>query len=393
MRLYSPEFTDDPHSAYAEMRGIHGELAPVEVASGVPATLVTGYHAARHIFGNPAHFPADPRLWQSTIPAGCPALPMMQWRPNAIRSAGEEHSRYRNAITASLDHIDLHALRHTVERTAVSLINEFCKAGAADLLSDYALPLTIEAFDAVLGLSPEAGDETYAAMMLRRGAVDTPASDRAEEMLVAAMRKVLAGKRITPAADVASQLLRRATELSEEEMAHQLVMLYLRGAEPTWNLIANTLLSMLTDDGFGGDLLGGGLLVRDAIDEVLFTDPPVANACISYPRQPQIVGEVWLPEHRPVIVSLAACNTDPAVAGDRKGNRSHLAWGGGPHVCPGQAPATVIVEVALEQLLDALPDIALSVPATQLRWRPDPFHRALTALPVTFASAPPLPVV
>ncbi|MET9491217.1 hypothetical protein [Nocardia sp. NPDC006630] len=283
-------------------------------------------------------------------------------------------------------------MRDTVERTAVALINRFCQAGTADLLNDYAIPLTAEALDAVLGLAPDAGDEAYAAMMMLRSAVDTPTADQANEILLATMRKVLADKRSTPDADVASRLA-QATELSEDERAHQAAMVYLQAAEPTWNLITNTLLSMLTDDGFGGDLLGGGLLVRDAIDEVLFSDPPVANACISYPRQPQIIGEVWLPEHQPVIISLAACNTDPAVAGDRKGNRSHLAWGAGPHACPGRAAATVIVEVALDQLLDALPDIALSVPAPELRWRRDPFHRALSALPVTFPSSPPLPVV
>ncbi|WP_330180972.1 cytochrome P450 [Nocardia sp. NBC_01503] len=373
------------------MRSAHGDLVPVEVAPGVAATLVTGYYAARHILGNPAGFPADPRPGQSDAPTGCPALSLMRWQPNALRAAGDADAVYRNAIAASLDRIDLYALRNTVEHTAVALINRFCEAGTADLLGDYAIPLTVEALEAVLGLSIESGDEAYTAIMLRRDAVDAAAAAQADELLVTVLREVLAAKRVAPAADVASRLLEHATELSDEELAHQAAMLYLTGSEPTWNLIANTLLSMLTDDGFGGELLGGGLSVRDAIDEVLFTDPPIANACISYPRQPQIIGEVWLPEHQPVIISLAACNTDPAVTGDRKGNRSHLAWGAGPRMCPGQAAASVIVEVALDQLLDALPDISLSVDPQQLRWRPDPFHRALTQLPVTFLPAPPLP--
>lgn len=88
------------------------------------------------------------------------------------------------------------------------------------------------------------------------------------------------------------------------------------------------MLLILTDDRFGGELLGGSLSIRDAIDEVLFTDPPRENSCFSYPPQPQIVGGVWLPAHQPVLIGLAACNNDPeAVTGDRQDNRSHLASG------------------------------------------------------------------
>jgi cytochrome P450 len=82
---------------------------------------------------------------------------------------------------------------------------------------------------------------------------------------------------------------------------------------------------------------------------------------------------------------MAACNADPAVqAADVTGNRSHLAFGAGPHACPARNQGTDIAGDCVDQLLDALPDIRLSVPASELRWRPGPFHRALQELPVTF---------
>ncbi|MGW4843109.1 cytochrome P450 [Nocardia brasiliensis] len=391
--LYSSVFAADPHSAYRDMRHRHGPLIPVEIAPGVPATLVTSYHAALQVFGDPVHFPADPRLWQARVPADCPALPLLEWRPDALRATGEEHARYRHTTIAALARIDPYALRGTVERIAVSLLNGFCETGSADLLSQYAMPLTFEVFDVLLGFTAEVGKQAQAAMLSLCTARDAVAIEQGNRMLLAAMRDSVTTKRQEPTADVTSWLLDSSAELDEDEVIQQLAMLYATGTEPTWNLIANTLLLMMTDDRFGGELLGGVLSIRDAIDEVLFTDPPIANWCISYPPQPQIIGDVLLPEHQPVLVSLTACNNDPAVGGDRTGNRSHLAWGAGAHQCPARSVATAIVQEALDQLLDALPDLELAVPATELRWRPSPFHRGPTAVPALFPPTQRLPFI
>ncbi|WP_280423547.1 hypothetical protein [Nocardia carnea] len=40
-----------------------------------------------------------------------------------------------------------------------------------------------------------------------------------------------------------------------------------------------------------------------------------------------------------------------------------------------------------------LPKLELAVPASELQWRPGPIQRALAALPVTFRSAPALPIL
>ncbi|MGW4720692.1 cytochrome P450, partial [Nocardia sp. NPDC004260] len=116
--LFANEFAADPHSAYREMRERFGSLAPVELAPGVPATLVLGYHTAVRILNDPDHFPADPRTWQQDIAADCPVLPMMQWRPNALCNTGAEHARYRQANVAGLAKVDLYGLHDTVAQLA-----------------------------------------------------------------------------------------------------------------------------------------------------------------------------------------------------------------------------------------------------------------------------------
>ncbi len=385
--LYSPEFAADPHRAYRDMRARYGSLAPVELAPGVPATLVLSYRTAVHILHDPQHFPADPRTWQSKVSADCSVLPVLEWRPNAMRSAGAEHARYREANTAAINAVDLHALHATVERIAVPLINTFCTAGSAELVSQYAFPLAFEVINVLLGCPPEIGQEVAAATAAVFDGVDAEVGNR---MLSAALLRLLELKRAEPGEDITTRLLQHPAQLDDAEVIHQLVVLYGAGIEPLQNLIINSLVLILSDDRFGGNVLGGSLSTRDALDEVLFADPPMANFSVTYPRQPILIDDVWLPAHHPVVISFAACNNDPAISAEnRNGNRSHLAWGAGPHACPARSPAYLIAQDAIDQLLDALPELRPAVPVPELTWRPGPFHRALTALPVVFPATPP----
>lgn len=87
-----------------------------------------------------------------------------------------------------------------------------------------------------------------------------------------------------------------------------------------------------------------------------------------------------------VLISIAAANTDPALSASRQqlSKRAHLAWSAGPHACPAKDTSQLIGVVAIEKLLNQLPDIELAVPESSLTWRPGPFNRGLTALPARF---------
>ncbi|MEU1980917.1 cytochrome P450 [Nocardia sp. NPDC019395] len=388
--LYAPEFADDPHSAYRAMRKQYGALAPVEVAPGVPATLVIGYYTAVRIFNDPDHFPADPRIWQRDIPSDCPVLPLMQWRPNARRNDGSAHARYRHAIVAGLGEVDPYRLHETVAQVAVPLINSFCRDGSADLIRQYAFPLTFAVLNAVLGCPTEIAQRAAAGMaaMFEGVGAEVGAKELMESLL-----ELVELKRVEPGDDVTTRIMRHPSELTEPEIVNQVATLYGAGIEPLQNLIVNSLRLMLTDEQFGDSALDGSMSTRDALDEVLFNDPPMANFCFTFPRQPILIEGAWLPAHQPVVVSLAACNTDPVIGTNQlAGNRAHLAFGGGPHVCPASSLAYLIAQDAIDQLLDGLPEIRLGVPAADLTWRTGAFHRALTDLPVVFPPSPPLSV-
>ncbi|MCM2388791.1 cytochrome P450 [Streptomyces sp. CWNU-1] len=381
--LHGAEFAADPHAAYARMRFAYGSLVPVELHPGVPATLVIGYRAALRILNDPVGFPADPRGWQSTVPADCPILPMIEWRPNALRSSGPEHARYRAATTAALSGEDLHALNRQVEDIAGRLLGEISPLGHADLLAQYAFPLVFQTLNTLLGCPPQIGQRVAQGMAAIFEGID---AQHGNQILTAALDELITLKQRRPSDDVTSRLLAHEAGLDRIEMIHQLVTLYGAGIEPQTNLITNTVRLMLTDPRFSGDVLSGSLTAIDALDETLYTDPPMANYCLSYPPRPVEVEGQLLPAHQPVVISMAAASNDPSIADDdRARNRAHLAWSTGPHTCPARAAGYLIAQTAIQHLCDVLPDLRLAIPAHQLTWRPGPFHRALTALPVTFS--------
>ncbi|MFE3987846.1 cytochrome P450 [Nocardia tengchongensis] len=401
--MYSAAFAADPHSTYERWRTEYGSLVPVELAPGVPATLVIGYATALRILNDPDRFPADPRRWQASVPSGCPVLPMMEWRPNALRSTGYEHKRYRQVNVTALDTVDLHGLHAVVEQFAVPLVNTFCRGTSggrgeryavahAELLGQYIRPLVYRVLAFVLGLDPDTNELVSSGMAAMFDAAED--ANAGSALLVEALDEHIRRKQARPGADVTSQLI-RAGDLSTDELIHQLVTLHAAGSEPLAHLISNTLLLMMTDERFAGGLLSGSLSTRDALDDVLFTNPPMANYCISYPPQSILIDGVWLPAHQPVVISMAGCNNDPAIRSDlydRSGNRSHLAWGAGPHQCPARQLSYQVAADAIDYLLDVLPEIDIAVAPGDLVWRRGPFHRALESLPVRFPESVPLPL-
>ncbi|MEV0111117.1 cytochrome P450 [Nocardia sp. NPDC050799] len=385
--LYTVEFAADPARFFREWRAEFGSLVPVELAPGVPATLVMGHEDALHVLQNPERFPATPSERQKNVGVECPVLPLLASAPTPARTSGVEHARFRGAHMAVLGRVDQHAVQADVERDAVALINGFWHRGEAELCAQFVAPLVLGAVNRLVGVPEELAGEVAHTVPALADTVDIAAAVAGRRMLESLLAQVVADKTTGPASDMASWLLAHDAGLSEAEAVAQLLLIYEMAVEPTIGLITNAVALMLTDDRMDA-ALGGSLSTRDLLDAVLFDNPPLAQWCVRYPQVPQLIGNVWLPAHQPVVIGLGACHRDPAIArGDRRGNRSHVAFGAGPHACPASDLPRLIATVAIDQLMDAIPDMR---PVGELVWRASPFHRILTAVPVTFTPARPL---
>jgi hypothetical protein len=71
-----------------------------------------------------------------------------------------------------------------------------------------------------------------------------------------------------------------------------------------------------------------------------------------------------------------------------QGNRSHLAFGSGPHECPGQDIGRAIADVGVDALLMRLPDLRLDCAEEELRWTESIASQHLVELPVRFTPRP-----
>ncbi|WP_411144347.1 cytochrome P450 [Streptomyces sp. x-80] len=384
--LHGSEFAAAPEAFYENMRQ-YGAGAPVELAPGVEATLVTDYAAALHVLQNPDAFARDSRRWRAwnegRIPVDSPVLPMMAYRPNCLFSDGAEHMRLRQAVTDSLARVDTHRLSRHVDRVATYLISQFSGRGRADLVADYAQLLPLLVFNDLFGCPAEIGDRLVFGIS---GIFDGIDAEKANEVLTEALLELVALKRATPGEDITSWLMQHQSRLTDEEMIHQLVTLIAAGTEPTQHIITSALRLLLIDEKYAGGPHSAGLLVDDAINDVLWNSPPIANYAVHYPVQDVDLFGSGLRAGDPVLVSFAAANTDPNLSVGRQtlSKRAHLAWGAGAHACPAKDPALLISVLAIEKLLNSLPDIDLATPAENLTWRPGPFHRALDALPARF---------
>lgn len=386
--LYGPEFAANPQAFYDKMRQ-HGPAAPVELAPGVRATLVTDYSAALKILQHPDAFTRDSRRWKALqegeVAPDNPVLGMMAYRPNVLFTDGAEHARLRQAVTDSLARLDAYRVSRHVERVSTYLVDQFARRGSVDLLGEYAKVLTFLVFNELFGCSAEVGDRLISGFTGIFDGVDAEAANRE---LAESLIQLVAHKRAEPGDDLTSWLMEHPAKLSDEEMVHQVTIMLGAGIEAERNLIANGLLLILSDERYFGGLYSGGLLVEDALNEVLWNSPPIANYATHFPLQDVDLGGVTLPARQPVLISFAAANTDPALSSSRQmlSTRAHLAWGSGPHACPIKDSASLIAVVAIEKLLNQLPDIELAVPADELQWRPGPFHRALSELPARFTA-------
>ena len=392
LALYGAGFAADPHGHYRSLRA-QGPLARVRIAPDVDALLVTDYHAAVDLLRDTETFTKDPRAWQAGVPADSPVLPALGYRPTAAFTDGAVHARYRDAINDTLALIEPHLLRAEVARVAQRLIAAFSAAGTGDLISQYARRLPLHVFTASFGVAPQ---DTERVVRGIGGMMDSDGDAAAAyEDLVGVVTGLVAARRARPGRDLTTYLLEHPAGLDDDEAVRQITLIMSAGHDPTTNLIGNALLRMLSDTGYGRSLHGGAMTAYEAIDDVLWRDPPLANMGAHFPRHDTEFHGVPLRAGQLLLVSFAAANTqsppptsDPAV---RSGDGAHLAWSAGPHRCPAKQPALLMATTAIEQLTSQLCDVELAVEPGALVWRPGPFHRAPAHLPVRFTPLDTLP--
>ncbi|MPY33486.1 cytochrome P450 [Streptomyces adustus] len=391
--LYGPGLDGNTMPAlYEELRTTHGPVAPVSVAPSIDAWLVLGHRELLQLTREEQNFSHDPRQWsqlrEGRVPANSPILPIVGWRPALLFADGQQHRRMRNAVSDALAGINGHELRRIVRATAEALIAGFAANGEADLVAAYARTLPMRVIAELLGLDDRTSRELVEAVAglvsATSGAVD------ASRRMGAILQGLIVEKRRVKGDDIVSALLYHPARLTDEEVLHNLVVMFVAGNQTTVNWIATALRILLCDPALRSSLSGGHLSVDDALDLVLWRFPPTQNFPARYATRDMRFGGQDIRAGDMLILGLAAANADPEVlpadGTPVVGNRSHVAFGAGPHTCPAQDPARLITRTAVDTIRHRLPDLELAVSESELEWIKSPWSKGLGTLPVRFTS-------
>ncbi|MFI6706329.1 cytochrome P450 [Nonomuraea sp. NPDC050478] len=387
VRLYEPEVLDDPAAFLEELRRKHGPVVPVLLDADLPAWLVLGYRELHHVTSQPQLFARDPRRWNQhdLVPPDWPARPHVTYQPSVVFTEGEERRRRGGAIGDALDEIDRIELTQLCEKVADAAIDLFSGDGQADLVPQYAHRMPAQVIARLFGLpEPDVGTLLRAIFQ----AMNDPANrDEAEMQVGELMGRLVAGKRARPGHDLASRLVTHDARLTDPEVVYDMLSLLIASQDNCAGWIGNTLRLMLVDDHFQMDLQGGRSSVAEALNQVLWKDPPAQNLPSRYAAQDCELAGHRIRRGDMIVISLVGANADPQVQqGHTAANRAHMAFGHGEYGCPFPAPelAEIISKTAIEVLLDRLPDVHLAVAPEELRWRRNIWNRMLSALPVAF---------
>ncbi len=251
---------------------------------------------------------------------------------------------------------------------------------AIDLVAEYVMPVPNNVIAHLLGAPPEDfrrwaqwSDEVV------NGTYPTKNRNERGEGLagahpefVAYVDALIAERRVRPTDDFITRLVSTEVDgrrLTDIEARSQLVFLFISGNETTRHLIGNLLWRVTRDPAMFDALQKNPSLIPAAVEESLRLDPPVKFLMRNCMMDGEVSG-IEISAGEKVAFGLGSANRDAghfddadSFRLDRTDARSHLSFGGGPHVCPGAALARLEARVALEVFLDRVGSAQLSNPA------------------------------
>ncbi|MGW0576343.1 cytochrome P450 [Streptomyces sp. NPDC002920] len=392
-RLYGPG-AEDLSELYEQLREQHGPVAPVLLHEDVPMWVVLGHAENLHMVRTSSQFTRDSRVWtplrEGMIKPDHPLMPHIAWQPICSHAEGDEHKRLRGAVTSAMTTIDDRSVRRYIYRATQVLVNRFCEAGRAELVGQFAEHLPMAVMCQLLGMPDEYNDRMVAAARDALKGSDTALASH--EYVVGALSRLTTRRRAEPADDFTSHLIAHPAGLTDDEVREHLRLVLFAAYEATVNLLSNALRMVLTDPRFLARLNGGEMTVPEAVEQSLWDEPPFSTILGYFATQDTELGGQRIRKGDGLLFAPAPGNVDPRVRPDlaahMRGNRSHLAFGGGPHECPGQDIGRAIADVGVDALLTRLSDVQLACDEDELRWTTSIASRHLVALPVHFEPKP-----
>lgn len=397
----SPEFLADPQVHYAWLR----DNAPVyrgrlEYLGEQDLWLVSRYADCRELL-------SDDRFQRS--PGGQGPGVLAQF-PEAVRDAmrllttssmimmdDPAHRGLRGLVAKSFSPRAIDRIGDRVGELAHGLLDRLEPAGEVDLRERFALPIPTIVINEMVGV-PLADRDRFeqGVHALIAGMAELGQDTWIIEMnaLTDFVRTLIGHKRSEPGEDILTGLIHAEDEgdrLDDDELVAMVFLLIAAGYETTYNLITNSVVTLLDHPDQLARLLAApddDPLWRSAVEEILRYNSPVGGT-----KPVTAVADVsWhgaaIPAGASVIPLLHSANRDPAAFEDPdrfdidRHPNNHLAFGHGVHFCLGSNLARLEARVALGILFERNPNLRLAVDRSGLALEALPLWTRYRALPV-----------
>jgi cytochrome P450 len=257
------------------------------------------------------------------------------------------------------------ALEPTIREVAVELIEPFVAAGGGEFVSEVSSPFAGLVFAELLHLPRDyAGALNASGDRFERAQAhfEVEAAERENQHLYAECRKIVAARKAAPLdrrEDIVSALLAVRVDgepLEDEFVAGSVRQLLIAAHVAPTAMLASAVDHLARDQGLQQTLRADPSLTPIALEELLRLYAPNQGFARTATRDIAIRGRTIEAGEMAALV-LPSANRDPAIFDepeafilDRAPN-PHLAFGHGPHKCPGASAARAELRIALDELL------------------------------------------
>lgn len=390
---FNPQFLADPYSSFARLR-VHG---PVFFSPTLDRWIVTGYEEIQQVLLDPRSFSATESL-RPLYPVVDEARRIMQVSEPAPGLANADppvHTRNRQVIMRALSPQRITRMSSVIKLRAAELIDKFINERSADrrvdIITELCHPLPAAIMFDLIGFPPsdhpmlkEWCDDKTEVIWGRPSSEQQIQSAHSLVAFLDHCRELVQSRRSTPADDLVSALVADERDLTDHEIASLVFYLSFAGHETTTNLIANSLVQLLSRPAVWEELRADRKLIPNAVEEVLRFDTSILMWRRVATRDTAI-GDVDIPKDARVVLAFGAAARqadrfpDPDNFDIRRSDaRRHLAFGKGIHLCAGANLARLEADIALNSLMDRLPSPKLA--KQELQYYPNVTIRGPRAL-------------
>jgi cytochrome P450 len=407
---------EDPYPYFDHLRS----KCPVLATPHHGVVAVSGYEEAAEIYLNPDEFsscnsvigpfaafpvPLEGDDVGHIIDTYRDQLPMFE---HMVTMDQPMHTRERSLIMRLLTPKRLRENEAFMRRLADQQMDEFIARGECEFISAYSQPFAMLVVADVLGV-PE---EDHRRFRQHFGLSGNPGAigEEGEGMEANALgwlddefARYVEDRRREPRGDVLTDLaLATYPDGSTPDVTSVVrtsTFLFAAGQETTARLLAMALKYLCEYPELQDELRAHKDRIPGFIEEALRIESPV-KADFRMARRDTTVAGVDIAAGTPVMLLNGAANRDPRLFEcpnefrvDRPNAKVHLAFGRGPHACPGGPLARVEGRVSVERILDRMHDIRLSEehhgPPSERRYDYEPtwILRGLHTLHIEFTPA------